>query len=548
MKVAIYSRKSVFTGKGESIENQIEMCKEYFSKLNKRDVEYFIYEDEGFSGGNINRPRFQQLLKDIKKNSFDALICYRLDRISRNVADFSTTLELLQKYNVDFISIREQFDTSTPMGRAMVYIASVFAQLERETIAERIKDNMLQLSKTGRWLGGICPLGFESEKITYVDSEYNERSMFKLSPLEDELNIVKFIFSKYLATSSIHMTLKELLASHIKGKLGGDFASMSVADILKNPVYVKSDSSIKDYYENLGASFFGEPNGCGIMLYNKRNSNGKMRNTNEWIAAVGKHEGIISSSDWLKVQYSLDSNSKKANPRQGTSTKALLSGVLKCAICGAPMRVSYGRVRKDGTRIHYYMCTMKAHSCKSRCNNPNAKGLELEQEVINQLINYNENTLLRKLTSYADELKGSSSNDIAKGINESINEKKLEMDNLMSQLGKTSSPATQGFILNKADSISAEIVELEKELSSFNDNKEKSSIELRNIEIIMSSFSEFNSLCSTIKDISSINDDNIKICLRNLINRLVSRISYNGFTKEVVIDIMGRKDDSSAFG
>ena len=155
MKVAIYSRKSVFTGKGESIENQIEMCKEYFSRLNRNDVEYFIYEDEGFSGGNINRPRFQQLLKDIKKNSFDALICYRLDRISRNVADFSTTLELLQEHNVDFISIREQFDTSTPMGRAMVYIASVFAQLERETIAERIRDNMLQLSKTGRWLGGV---------------------------------------------------------------------------------------------------------------------------------------------------------------------------------------------------------------------------------------------------------------------------------------------------------------------------------------------------------------------------------------------------------
>ena len=171
MKVAIYSRKSVFTGKGESIENQIEMCKEYFSRLNRNDVEYSIYEDEGFSGGNINRPRFQQLLKDIKKNSFDALICYRLDRISRNVADFSTTLELLQEHNVDFISIREQFDAYTNGARYGLHCICIGTNIKRETIAERIRDNMLQLSKTGRWLGGVCPLGFTSEKITYVDSE-----------------------------------------------------------------------------------------------------------------------------------------------------------------------------------------------------------------------------------------------------------------------------------------------------------------------------------------------------------------------------------------
>lgn len=537
MRVAIYSRKSVFTGKGESIENQIEMCKEYFARLNKNNVEYFIYEDEGFSGGNINRPKFQQLLKDIKKNSFDTLICYRLDRISRNVADFSSTLELLQEHNVDFISIKEQFDTSTPMGRAMVYIASVFAQLERETIAERVRDNMLQLSKTGRWLGGVCPLGFTSEKITYMDNEYNERSMFKLRPLDKEMDVVKFIFSKYLATNSIHMVLKELLSSNIKGKNGGDFASMSIADILKNPVYVQSDPSIKEYYEALGVSFFGEPNGCGIMLYNKRNSKYKHRDMSEWIAAVGRHKGIVSSSDWLKVQYSLDRNSKKNNPRQGTSKKALLSGVLKCAICGAPMRVCYGRLRKDGKRNYYYMCTMKANSCKSRCKNPNAKGPELEQEVISKLIKYNEETLLRGLKAYAGELKNSDSNDMIKSINLSIDEKKSEMNILMSQLGKTSNPATQDFILKQADCISNEIIDLKNKLNDIHEKKDHTSTEMHNIEIIMSSFTEFTKLCSTIKDVAGIEDDDINIALRNLINRLVSKISYDGFTKEVVIEI-----------
>ncbi|HAK41524.1 MAG TPA: recombinase family protein, partial [Clostridium sp.] len=85
--------------------------------------------------------------------------------------------------NIDFVSIKEQFDTSTPMGRAMVYISSVFAQLERETIAERIKDNMYQLAKTGRWLGGQTPLGFNSERVKYYDEEMNEKSMSKLIPV-----------------------------------------------------------------------------------------------------------------------------------------------------------------------------------------------------------------------------------------------------------------------------------------------------------------------------------------------------------------------------
>jgi Site-specific recombinases, DNA invertase Pin homologs len=181
MKAAIYSRKSKFTGKGDCIENQVQLCKEYGGRLNI--AEFLIYEDEGFSGGNLDRPEFQRLLKDAQDKRFDVLICYRLDRISRNIGDFSNLINELENLKINFISIREQFDTSTPLGRAMMYIASVFAQLERETIAERIRDNMLELAKTGRWLGGQTPLGFESEEVKYMDSEFKERVMHKLSPI-----------------------------------------------------------------------------------------------------------------------------------------------------------------------------------------------------------------------------------------------------------------------------------------------------------------------------------------------------------------------------
>ncbi len=139
MLIFIYSRKSVFTGKGE-----------------------------GFSAKDTNRPEFQKMLLDIKKRKPDYIVCYRLDRVSRNVSDFSNLIEDLNSQKVNFICIREQFDTSTPMGRAMMYMASVFAQLERETVAQRVRDNMIMLARSGRWLGGTAPTGFTTEKQTEI--------------------------------------------------------------------------------------------------------------------------------------------------------------------------------------------------------------------------------------------------------------------------------------------------------------------------------------------------------------------------------------------
>src|SRR5690625_1792994 len=120
MKIAIYSRKSNFTGKGESIDNQVQLCKDYAKKHFDNIKDFYIYEDEGFSGSDTDRPQFKLMMKHAKARIFDVLICYRLDRISRNIADFSTLIEDLQDYDISFVSIREQFDTSSPMGRAMM--------------------------------------------------------------------------------------------------------------------------------------------------------------------------------------------------------------------------------------------------------------------------------------------------------------------------------------------------------------------------------------------------------------------------------------------
>ena len=169
-KIAIYSRKSKFTGKGESIGNQIELCREYI-RANHGQVDAdaaAVYEDEGFSGGNLERPAFKRMLRAARERKFKAVVVYRLDRISRNISDFSGLIEELSRLDIAFVSIKEQFDTGTPMGRAMMYIASVFSQLERETIAERIRDNMHELAKTGRWLGGTTPTGYCSKSVLTV--------------------------------------------------------------------------------------------------------------------------------------------------------------------------------------------------------------------------------------------------------------------------------------------------------------------------------------------------------------------------------------------
>ena len=127
--IAIYSRKSRFTGKGESIGNQVDLCLSYIAATfgSSYAQNAVIFEDEGFSGGNLQRPDFQKMMKAAHQRQFKAIVVYRLDRISRNIGDFSHLIEELGKLHIDFISIREQFDTSSPMGRAMMYIASVFA-------------------------------------------------------------------------------------------------------------------------------------------------------------------------------------------------------------------------------------------------------------------------------------------------------------------------------------------------------------------------------------------------------------------------------------
>lgn len=397
--IAIYSRKSKFTGKGESIGNQIELCKEYIRAHYGDDAldHLVVYEDEGFSGGNLNRPDFKRMMAAAKERKFKAIIVYRLDRISRNISDFSSLIEELARLDIAFVSIKEQFDTGSPMGRAMMYIASVFSQLERETIAERIRDNMHELAKSGRWLGGTTPTGFESEGEEKVAVDGKKKKTFKLKLVPQEAEIVRMIYDLFSETNSLTMTEAELMKRRIVTRNGNYFTRFSIKAILQNPVYMIADQEAYDYLTEKEADLFSDraefDGKHGIMAYNRTDQEkGKTTQynpVNEWIVAVGKHPGLIPGKTWVRVQEALEQNKSKAF-RRPKSNEALLTGLLYCR-CGNRMYPKLSKRRTaDGDVIFTYVCKLKERSQKSLCNNRNANGNTMDLAVVEQVKRLND--------------------------------------------------------------------------------------------------------------------------------------------------------------
>ena len=160
---AIYTRQSVDRIDSISVESQAEFCEKEVI-----DGQFRLYSDKGYGGKNIDRPAFKELLGDIESGKVRRVIVYRLDRISRSVLDFANVIDVFQKHRVDFVSTMEKFDTGTPIGKAMLMIVMIFAQLERETIQQRVIDAYASRSKRGFYMGGRIPFGF-TLKETMID-------------------------------------------------------------------------------------------------------------------------------------------------------------------------------------------------------------------------------------------------------------------------------------------------------------------------------------------------------------------------------------------
>ena len=413
LKHIIYGRKSKFTGKGESVENQVDLCKNdiILHNPNVTDDDILVFMDEGFTGANLNRPAFQEMMNYIKKYGAIDLRCYRLDRISRNVGDFCNLIKELQNYDVPFISIKEKFDTSTSMGNAMMMISSVFAQLERDTIAERIRDNMMELAKTGRWLGGTTPLGYKSEEINKINYDGKKKKLFKLIEVPLEKSEVVLLKNKYKEIKSQTGLETYTIKNNLKTRLGKRFTRWSIVNILSNPVYSAADKDSFDYFTKKGAIVVGERkdyNGkYGLMVYNKTNQlkkkGAESNPITEWIVAIGKHNPFWTGKEFVEVQELLELGAKKRF-RKPAVNNALLSGIIRCEYCGNFMRPKLYKENKDGTRNFAYMCELKDKSRKTRCQCKNINGIEVDKKVMEVLkeITAKNSSYLKKIQCLAN--------------------------------------------------------------------------------------------------------------------------------------------------
>lgn len=539
MRISIYSRKSKFTGKGESIENQIEMCMDYIhrnlDKVNDNDIS--IFEDEGFSGKSLNRPQFQKMMEIEKESPFDYLIVYRLDRISRNVGDFANLIEELNKYNTSFVCIKEQFDTSTPMGRAMMNIAAVFAQLERETIAERVKDNMYMLARTGRWLGGTTPLGFDSEKTTYIDDKGTTRKCFKLTENPSQIEIVKIIYDKYIEFRSMNKLETYLINNNIKTQRGCQFYVTTIREILTNPVYCVADELSFNYFnlQNCDiAATKGECNGeYGFIGYSKtestsKNNAGRLDNPmSKWIIALGMHKGIIPSSQWINVQNILAENiDTKQKFKQSHNPMALLSGVVMCS-CGSYMRPKYYRTNKKGVKPYAYMCELKERSKSQKCNCPNVNGIVLDKFVCDILMGYDmpDNIFNKFLNNLSKATLRDNTDDLIKKQENAKKQTQSEISSLLKNL-------THDLNDTAIQYINKEIVFLNEKMTNID-------IEIKRLTIIKQQNQlEENKFTSTRKSLEYFknNFDTLSVeNKRNIIRQNIQKVEWNG--KEISVFI-----------
>lgn len=378
MNVGIYARQSIDKQDSLSIEGQINMCQ---SEIVSSDNQ-IVYCDKGFSGKNTNRPEYIRMMNDVREGRINKIVVYRLDRLSRSLLDFAEMWQLLDKHKVSFVSVSEKFDTTTPMGRAMIYIILIFAQLERETISERVRDNYYERLKTGRWPGGPAPYGFDNGRTA--------DNVPTLIP-NDKIAVVNNIYNRYIEEgSSLGSLSKELTLKGILSPSGKAWDTIAVSRILQNPVYVNADIDIYTYYKQKGISKFSNHiedfNGtCSAMILGKRDAaTRKYSDFNEHTLALTNFEGVIPSDIFLKCQYKLARNKQLKNNGKGKHT--WLTGLIKCGKCGYAAVVKFD-YRKGKKTIPYLACSGRFNKHICAVTRLTLTVEEIEQEVEKQLCN-----------------------------------------------------------------------------------------------------------------------------------------------------------------
>lgn len=350
IRCAIYTRKSHEEGLEQafnSLDAQRMAGESYIASQAHEGWECLptLYNDGGYSGGNLERPGLQRLLQDIKDGKIDCIVVYKIDRLTRSLLDFSKIIELLDEYKCSFVAVTQSFNTSNSMGRLMLNVLLSFAQYERELTSERIRDKFAASSQLGMWMGGIPPLGYDPKNR-------------ELNINKQEAEIVKIIYQTFLETESVTETVRAVNALGHKTKSwvsekgrkynGVAFSKKAIYHILHNPVYA-----------------------------------GKIKHKDK--IYQGKHDQIIDPEAWEKAQSIFTRRDDRVlKPATRISTPPMLKGILHCGCCGAIMTPSYC-MKKNGTRYRYYTCSSKHRLTNEKCTIKTISAAEIESLVTTEI-------------------------------------------------------------------------------------------------------------------------------------------------------------------
>jgi len=317
LRCAIYTRKSSEEGLEQdfnSLEAQREACEAYI-KSQAHEGWTLVrdhFDDGGFSGGNMERPALKGLMQRVDAAEIDIIVVYKIDRLTRSLTDFARLAETFDAHKVSFVSVTQQFNTTSSMGRLMLNVLLSFAQFEREITGERIRDKIAASKKKGMWMGGVPPIGYDiSDRKLVVNA--------------DQAKIVQSIFSLYLDARTVPELMDRLMAEKIKtaprtssrgSEYGGrPFTRGHLYKLLSNPIYIGRIPHGKTSYP-------------------------------------GQHEAIIDQSTWEAVQAQLSANTQGQSRRKSQRAEWMLDGLLYAA-SGARLVPSHAT--KGGRRYRYYI-------------------------------------------------------------------------------------------------------------------------------------------------------------------------------------------------
>ncbi len=335
MKCAIYTRVST----DNQVEVEFNSCEAQEAKIcsfikSQENMEiYKVYSDPGFSGANLNRPALREMISNIKEGKINLVISYKIDRLTRSPKDFYQLIELFDSHKVDFLSVTERFDTSTPSGRLLRNIMLTFAQFERELASERTKDKMIQRAQKGMWNGGTVPFGYRSENK-------------KLIINEKEARIIRNIYESYLSSGSLFKVYNELRNKGLKSRNGLTFSKTNIYNILRNIVYTGRIGYAGIIYQGIHKPIIS------IDLFNL-------------VQDIHKRKTLIN-----KIHKNFSSE-----------------GLLRCKDCNTYMTLSYTNKHKKNRikRYYYYRCTKTLNRDWNDCRTNQASANRLENYIFENL-------------------------------------------------------------------------------------------------------------------------------------------------------------------